>query len=175
MSCIHVLQMHTTSHQDSQTNCRGERNQYWQRNKSKCSPKQEGDQKHHPPVWRRGCLILTTKDKKTLTNGYDLVLFTFRFSWFQKSVTSVSSIPGSTTQWRVRRDQCHSHTTVVKPCPHSSEQLPTEAQQNYLTRQQRQIGQGAEAKTIALMLSLDNQLVGKLPTLNSTRERLKEH
>lgn len=113
--------------------------------------------------------------KKTLTNCYDLVLFTFRFSWIQKSVTSVSSIPGSTTQWRVRRDQCHSHTTVVKPCPHSSEQLPTEAQQNYLTRQQRQIGQGAEAKTIALMLSLDNQLVGKLPTLNSTRERLKEH
>lgn len=44
------------------------------------------NQKNCPPVSRRGNLILTTKyKKKTLTNCYDLVIFTFKFSWTQNS------------------------------------------------------------------------------------------
>jgi hypothetical protein len=37
-----------------------------------------------------------------LATCYDLVIFTFKFIWIQNSATSLSSPPGSTTQWRVK-------------------------------------------------------------------------
>lgn len=113
MSCIHVLQMPPATRMTCRQNAG--MNKTITDKQVKMLTKAAGDQKQCPLALRRGCLILTTKDKK----NFDQLLWPCYFH-IQTLLNPKLSHPSvqflTTTQWRVKCTQSHSLAAWVKLC-----------------------------------------------------------